>query len=359
MKKKKPKFTPNAGRTNLNAKDFVRQTAARLNAGNLPPTEKLVATLDKALEKADSEKDPPEKAELLATLLSTDFVSLEDDSEEVLAFYEDVADLLTETLADCDDAFALELLLNFVAGDTGSEARSDLYSVLGERLAGEVLTRELNQILDGALAEEAENLTDILNAAAAVSLGAKDFETFERASFALDEGRSNETLLAVATEYLSAKRLDDVKRLLAEVKDPVDDDLQDYLDLKAAIASAEGNEKELRKLATELYEKFPTEDNLVRLAGVLPQKARYDLLVEHGKFRLGSAPSTEFMFAMAVLKEFDLLSAYITHISEEALAGLDAEDLEALVQALETEGQAELAQRIKNWIVEEPTDLRE
>lgn len=359
MKKKKPKFTPNARLASHNTEDFVRQTATRLSSGHLPPTEKLVATLDKAFEKIDSEKDAQKRAGLLSTLLSTDFVSLEDDSEEVLAFYEDVADFLAETLADCDDAFALEVLLNLVEGDCGAEARGELYAALGERLAGETLTRELNQILDDALAGAAEESDDVLSAVQEVSLGARDFETFERASFALDEERSNETLLSVATEFLSAKKLDDVKRLLAEVKDPVDDDLQDYLDLKAAIAGAEGNERELRKLATELYEKFPTEDNLLRLAGILPQKERYDLLVEHGKFRLGSAPSTEFMFALAVLKEFDLLSAYITHVGEEALAGLDAEDLTALVTALEKENQAELAQRIKNWIVEEPTDLRE
>lgn len=359
MKKKKPKLSQSAHNAFHGAEALIKQTIARLSQDRLPPPEKLAEMLDKALEKLEAEKSAEVRSRLCAELLETDFAALDDDAEEVLALYEDVADFLLESLEECSDEFAQKLLLDLVRHDYGSEARHDLYEALGGRLAGEALTGNLEQLLDGTLAEDSENSEEVLNAVSEVALGAQAFETFERAKFALDEDRSNGTLLEVATEYLNAKKLDAVRRLLSEVQDPVDDDLEDYLDLKAALADAEGNSKELRKLATELYEKFPTETNLVRLGGILPAKDRYDLLVEHGKFRLGSAPSVEFMFAAALLKEFGLLDAYITHIGEEALAGLDAGDLTALAEALEKEGEAELARRIRNWIVEEPTDLRE
>jgi hypothetical protein len=152
-----------------------------------------------------------------------------------------------------------------------------------------------------------------------------------------------------------AGNLELAKQWLGDVNNPGAEDEEAYLDLQAAIADREGRKSDCIKMAHTLYEKFPKVVNLGRLCAFVSASEATTLLQEYARFRSGNGLEMDFMQLLVSLKAYTVLEEYLDMFEKE-LTVQDAQDLNAISEALEKDGQKALAQRIRDWTVEEPEE---
>ena len=81
------------------------------------------------------------------------------------------------------------------------------------------------------------------------------------------------------------------------------------------------------------------------------------LLEDHIRYRNGGTANIEFMQLLQSMKAYDLLEGYVTTFEKE-LPGMDADTLRGMADELEKDGQVDLAEHIRKWIVDEPEEAQ-
>jgi hypothetical protein len=199
------------------------------------------------------------------------------------------------------------------------------------------------------------NREDILDAICDMADSIKDAATFAKAALLKDPDKSNATLIDIANAQFMAGNLELAKQWLGDVRNPGAEDEEAYLDLQAAIADREGRKSDCIKMAHALYEKFPKVVNLGRLCAFVSAQEATSLLQEYARFRSGNGLEMDFMELLVSLKAYTVLEEYLDMFEKE-LTVQDAQDLNEISDALEKDGQKALAQRIRDWTVEEPEE---
>lgn len=363
MKKKKTWNTPNGSGVQMRPEDSIRKILCDIREGRSPVVrdeEELLETLAKQLQRIDGLKDAKVKLELLARVLNTDSLLGKFDSEDLADLYSEVSEYFVEEAAEFEDKEYLAAIVHdLVVRNSGEDGRAAVFFSLQEFLPDEMIQSLCEEAMATVESHDLENDDDVLQALSDIADGINDAELYEKVNFLLYPNRENSVLIDIANVYLTAGRLTDVKRLMNEVKYPKDEDFEDYLDLKVAVASAEGRNSEAASIAEELYENFPSEMNLGKILAIVSPLRREELLDSHEKYRLGTNLSAGYLQILEAYNQYERMNRYIDHFGEESLASLPAEILEPIVENLETKKQKELAERIRNWIVEEPEDLRD
>lgn len=363
MKKKKIWNSPNGTGVQMRPEDSIRKTLCDIREGRSPATrneEDLIETLAKQLQRIDGLKDAKIKLELLARVLNTDALLGKFDSEELADLYSEVSEYFIEEAAEFEDKEYLAAIVHdLVVRNSGEDGRAAVFFSLQEFLPDEMIQSLCEEAMATVESHDLENDDDVLQALSDIADGINDADLYEKVNFLLYPNRENSVLIDVANVYLSAERLADVKRLMNEVKYPKDEDFEDYLDLKVAVATKEGRNSEAASVAEELYENFPSEMNLGKILSIVSPLRREELLDAHEKYRLGTTISAGYIQILEAYNQFDRMNRYIDRFGDEAISTLPAEIMEPVADSLETKKQIDLASRIRNWIVEEPEDLRD
>lgn len=363
MKKKKVWNTPNGSGVSMRPEDSIRKILCDIREGRSPVVrneEDLLETLAKQLQRIDGLKDAKVKLELLARVLNTDALLGKFDSEDLADLYSEVSEYFVEEAAEFEDKEYLAALVHdLVVRNSGEDGRAAVFFSLQEFLPDDMIRSLCEEAMATVESHDLENDDDVLQALSDIADGINDPDMYEKVNFLLYPNRENSVLIDVANVYLSAGRMIDVKRLMGEVKFPKDEDFEDYLDLKVAVAEREGRHSEAASIAEELYENFPSEMNLGKILAIVNPLRRAELLDAHEKYRIGTTMTAGYLQILEAYNEFGRMQRYIDRFGEEALSTLPAEILEPIVESLETKKQPELAARIANWIVEEPEDLRD
>ncbi len=363
MKKKKVWNSPNGAGVSLRPEDSIRKILCNIREGRSPVVrdeDDLLETLAKQLQRIDGLKDAKVKLELLARVLNTDALLSKFDSEDLADLYAETSEYFVEEAAEFDDkGYLAAVVHDLVVRHSGEDGRAAVFFSLSEFLPEDMIRAMIEEVMNTVESHDLENEDNALLALSDIADGINDADMYEKVNFLLYPNRENSVLIDVANVYLSAGRLADVKRLMAEVKFPKDEDFEDYLDLKVAVAEQEGRHGEAASVAEELYENFPSEMNLGKVLGIVSDARRKELLDAHEKFRLGTTMTAGYLQILEAYNEFARMQSYIDRFGEEALAALPADVLTPIVESLDTKKQTELAERIRRWIVEEPEDLRD
>ncbi len=364
MKKKKTFKTPNSVHTNESNAEELRRILCDIREGRslaLRNENNLYNVLVRALNQIDKEKEVAVQLELLARLLNTDAV-LNDvkNYDSFFDLYNDAADFFIEIAADFSDKeFLANIVHDLTIRHSGEDGRAIIFFSLEEFLPKERALKLLHEILETVESQNLENENFILEALRDMADGLDDCIMYERLAFLMDQDRSNNSLIDVANNYLSHEKISDAKRLLNEIRNPNDEETEDVLDLETAIAQKEGRTSDALQKANELYERFPTEINLGKYCSLLSATERRALLKEHIQYRMGNSLSLGFLQILSAYKEFELFEQELNHFGNESLTIMDAESLKNIAQEIEENGALALAARIRDWIVEEPEDLRD
>lgn len=321
----------------------------------------LFENLEKILDTIFSKANGEESIELLARFLQTDKILSEVKNEDAfLSLYEEAVFKFVEIAEEYSGKdFLKDILHDLIVRNSGCEGYRSLFweidKILPENLARELFdeafeTIESHELDNKKFAEEA--LLDLAE-------GINNPAAYERVLFLIDEERSVDSLLDAANFYAAQGKLTDAKRLLFEVKNPSGQELEDYIDIQVSIAEQEGKKDDAKKLAVELYERFPSEMNLARTASLLSETDRRALFKNHEKFRLGKKLSAEYLQILAGYNEYRLIEECLDAFGNEQLTLLSADALEILAEELDNASENALAKRIRDWTVEEPEDLTE
>lgn len=361
MKKKKTWNTPAAravGRTKEEDIRFVLIEIAKGRHQALRQLDKLFDLLGNQLDKIDEVKSPKVQLELLAWFLSTDHVLADvEEDDEFFDLYADASAFFIDIARDFEDKkWIMDLVHDLAVRHTGEDGRAAVFLSLTEFLDSASALEMVKSILETVQSQDLENEENVLEAVRDMADGLNAPAVYEKASFLLDLDRSHETVLDVANAYYIAGDLVEMKRLLSEVRDPIGKDEEEFLDLSVACAHKEGDLPRAIKFAEALYEKFPKEFNLARLTQIVPAKKAEFLLDEHEKYRLGDVLNENYIDLLISLEKIDRLKAYINRF-EQDLAGVNPEVLSRFVERLETMNQKELADQIRQWIVDEPEEV--
>lgn len=363
MKKKKVWKTPSMEKLSMKAEELVRKTLCDIREGRHPfctHEERLFELLEKQVDLIDGIEDKKIKLELLARFLNTDAVLAECESDDFADLYADMAAYFVEEAETFEDKEYLSALVHDLAlRHTGEDGRSAVFLMLENFLPEATSTALMEEILEAVQVHALDNYEYVIEAVCDMADSLQKGDAYERARLLQDPDRSNATLLDVANFYMTARDLNSTNRLLREIKSPQGEDLEDYLDLKIALLEAEGKKSEMVLLAEELYERFPKEMHLAKLCSIVETNRRQVLLDRYIKLQSGSSISLGFLQILVAFNEFVRLELYLEKMGEEQLTTLSADALTHLTQELEEKGQIELSNRIKEWIVEEPEDLRE
>ncbi len=364
MAKKKKFFkSPALAQANRSKEDRLRETLTQVVSGQsrlLNRPDDLYETIANGIDDIEKLTDPKLQLELLAWTLRTDFLTFKVDDEEELSYWEglyyDAGTFFVEIAKQYEDKdYVADLIHDLAVRHVGGEGRSVVFLSLEEVMSDERGRQLLNELLAEEDQFADENREDVLDAICDMADSINDGTNYAKASLLKDPDKSNTTLLDIANAYLTSGDLAMAKQWLNDVKNPGNEDEEAYLDLQAAIADREGRQMDCMKIARELYEKFPKVMNLGRLCSLLPEYDVNLLMEEHEKFRCGDTADIEFMQLLAAMKRYEQLSAYVTRF-EQDLAGMDAEELKELSDAIEKDGQKDLAKHIRDWIVEEPEE---
>lgn len=361
MKKKKIWNTPAAKAVGRTKEEDIRFVLIEIAKGRHPAIkqiDKLFEILGTQLDKIDQITSPKVQLELLAWFLSTDGVLAQvDEDDEFFDLYADASAFFIDIARDYEDKqWIMDLVHDLAVRHTGEDGRAAVFLSLSEFLDATSAIKMAESILDTVQSQDLENEEDVLEALRDMSDGLNAPSLYEKASFLLDPDRSHETILDVANAYYIAGDLVETKRLLSEVRDPIGKDEEEYLDLSVACAHKEGDIPKAIHFAESLYEKFPKEFNLARLTQIVPAAKAEMLLDEHEKYRLGDILNENYIDLLISLEKIDRLKAYVSRF-EEDLAGVNPEVLSRFVERLETMNQKELAEKIRQWIVDEPEEV--
>ena len=366
MAKKKKFFkTPALAQVNRGKEDRLRETLMQLVNGEsrlLNRPDDLYETIYDGLDDIENICNPKVQLELLAWTLRADFLSLRVDEDEEREDWEnlfyDAGTFFVEIASLYSDKdYIADLVHDLAVRHVGGEGRSVVFLSLDEMMSQERGRQLLNELLAEEEEFADENREDVLDAICDMAVTIDDCENFTKAALLKDPDKSNATLIDIAETYLNAGNLALAKQWLNDVKNPGSEDEEAYLDLQAAIADREGRDMDCLKIARELYEKFPGTMNLGRLCELLPEYDANLLMEEHEKFRSGDKLDVTFMMLMASMKRYKQLDGYVTRFQQElttASAGL----LTEIADKVEKDGQKELAQHIRDWIVEEPEEAQ-
>lgn len=360
-KKKKVWKTPAAMAVGRSKEDDTRLVLIEIAKGRHPAMrqlDKLFEILEDQLDKIDEIENPKVQLELLGWFLSTDgILSKAEEEDEFYDLYADACAFFIETAADFEDKqFLMDLVHDLAVRHTGEDGRSAVFLSLNEFLPMSNALEMTNSVLETVQSQDLENVEDVLEALRDMADGLNAPVIYEKASFLLDPDRSNETIIDVANAYYLAGDLETTKRFLSEVIDPGNKDEEEFLDLSVACAHKEGDMDKAMKLAETLYEKFPKEFHLARVSQIVSSARAEVLLDEHEKYRLGDNINEDYIDLLISIEKPDRLKAYIDRF-EEDLAGLAAETLERFAERLESINQKEFADRLREWMVEEPEDV--
>ena len=363
MKKKKVWKTPSSEKLALSTDALVRKTLCDIREGRHPfchNEDRLFELLEKQVELIDSIENPEVKLELLARFLNTDGILAEFDYEDFAELYTDMASYFVEEAERFENKEYLAALIHDLAlNHTGEDGRSAVFLMVENFLPKERLTPLFEEILETVETHNLENAESVLEALCDMADCVQNTEIYERSRLLQDPDRSNSTLLDIANFCLTAKDIASTKRLLGAVTLPQAEDLEDFLDLRIAVLEAEGSKSEMIALAEELYERFPKEMHLGKLCSIVSIERRSALLDNYIKYHSGTNISIGFLQILVAFNEIERLEVYLNQKGDEQLTTLPAETLSVLVEELEDKGADKLAARIREWIVEEPEDLRE
>ncbi len=362
MKKKKVFKSPALAQANRSKEDRLRDTLTQIVSGQsrlLNRPEDLYETIAKGLDDIEEVKDGKTQLELLAWTLRADFVAFKAEDEEKEywdSLFYDAGTFFVELASQYEDKdYIADLIHDLALRHVGGEGRSVVFLSMEEFMPAERAKTLMEELIATVSEVELENREDVLDAICDMADSVKDAANFAKAALLKDPDKSNATLIDIANANFMAGNLELAKQWLGDVNNPGNEDEEAYLDLLAAIADKEGRKSDCLKIARRLYETFPKVINLGRLCSLLPEGDVDQLLKEHEKFRSGDSADIEYMQLLAALKRYALLSAYVTRFENE-LTTMDADELTALADAVEKDGQKELAQHIRDWTVEEPEE---
>ncbi len=345
--------------------DKLRDTLTQIVGGEsrlLKRPEELYEAIAKGLDDIENFRNARDQLELLAWTLRADFIAFKADTDEEKEFWDDLfydaGTFFVELSSQYDDKdYVADLIHDLAVRHVGGEGRSVVFLSIGEILPRERAQALLKELTDKVTEIDQGNREDILDAICDMADSIKDAAAFAKAALLKDPDKSNATLIDIANAHFMEGDLELAKQWLGDVRNPGSEDEEAYLDLQAAIADREGRKSDCIKIARTLYETFPKIANLGRLAAFMPDSEADWLLEEHEKFRNGNTANLEFMQLLAAMKRYGQLAGYVERY-EKDLTTLDADELTALADALEKDGQKELADHIRDWTVEEPEDAQ-
>ena len=364
MAKKKKVFKSAAlAQANRSREDRLRETLVQVVGGQsrlLNRPEDLYEAIANGLDDIENFKNGKDQLELLAWTLRCDFLAFKANSDEEKAYWDDLfydAGTFFVELASqySDKDYLADLVHDLALRHVGGEGRSVVFLSVGEFLPAERAKALLEELLEAVTEVDQGNREDILDAICDMADSVKEAAIFAKAALLKDPDKSNATLIDIANAQFMAGNLELAKQWLGDVNNPGAEDEEAYLDLLAAIADKEGRKSDCIKMAHALYEKFPKVVNLGRLCAFLPTNEATSLLQEYARFRSGNGLEMDFMQLLVSLKAYTVLEEYLDMFEKE-LTVQDAQDLNAISEALEKDGQKALAQRIRDWTVEEPEE---
>ena len=364
MAKKKKVFKSAAlAQANRSREDRLRETLVQVVGGQsrlLNRPEDLYEAIANGLDDIENFKNPKDQLELLAWTLRCDFLAFKADSDEEKAYWDDLfydAGTFFVELASqySDKGYLADLVHDLALRHVGGEGRSVVFLSVGDFLPGSRAKTLLEELVEAVTEVDQGNREDILDAICDMADSVKEAAIFAKAALLKDPDKSNATLIDIANAQFMAGNLELAKQWLGDVQNPGAEDEEAYMDLQAAIADREGRKSDCIKMAHALYEKFPKVVNLGRLCAFVSAQEATTLLQEYARFRSGNGLEMEFMQLLVSLKAYGVLEEYLDMFEKE-LTVQDVQDLNEISDALEKDGQKALAQRIRDWTVEEPEE---
>ena len=319
----------------------------------------LYDAIAKAIDDIENFKDSDCQLELLAWILRCDFLSFkasEEERDDWESLFYDAGTFFVELASQSDNKdFIADLVHDLSIRHVGGEGRSVVFLSLEEFLPIDKAKCLILELIETVSEIEMKNREDVIDSICDMADSIKDCENFAKASLLKDPDKSNATILDIANEYFVAGNVELCKQWLNDVKNPGCEDEEAYLDLLAAVADREGRKSDCIKIAHRLYETFPKVIHLSRLASVVDSTEAHSLMEDYAKFRSGDGLDMEFMQLLVAMKCYDVLKVYLDMFEKE-LTTQDADDLNQISDALEKDGQTELAKHIRDWTVEEPLE---
>ena len=306
-------------------------------------------------------ENPKLQLELLAWTLRCDFIcSRVDDGESELweGLFYDAGTFFVELAKQYEDkSYISDLVHDLAVRHVGEEGRSYVFLSISEILPRESIKALLDELMNTVETNELPNRDDVLDAISDMADDIGDAAEFAKAALMRDPEKSNATIIDIANSYFVAGDIEMAKQWLRDVENPGAEDEEACMDLQAGIADREGRKSDCAKIAESLYEKYPKVINLARLCQVVDETRARKLLEDHVRYRNGGTANIEFMQLLQSMKAYDLLEGYVTTFEKE-LPGMDAETLRGMADELEKDSQAELAEHIRKWIVDEPEEAQ-
>lgn len=362
---KKKKFFKSAALSHANRsrEDRLRDNLMQVISGEsrlLHRPEELFDVIVDGLDEIESYTDAKLQLEMLAWILRCDFVAFKAETNEEKESWDnlfyDAGTFFVELSSQyADKDYVADLVHDLAVRHVGGEGRSVVFLSLEEVLPVERAKALIVELIATVDEVELKNREDVLDAICDMADSVKDCEDFAKASLMKDPDKSNATLIDIANSYFVAGNLELAKQWLNDVNNPGNEDEEAYLDLLAAIADKEGRKADCVKIAHRLYETFPKVIHLARLCSIVSASEAHSLMQQYAKFRSGDGLDVEFMQLMVSMKACDILKEYLD-MFEKDLTTQDAEILNSISDALEKDGQLELAKHIRDWTVEEPED---
>ncbi|MCF0215375.1 MAG: hypothetical protein HUK21_02755 [Fibrobacteraceae bacterium] len=363
MKKKKVWKTPAGSAVTRTKDEKIRILTREIISGQsrlLHQPDELYEALSYSIDDIEKMENTKVKLELLAWIMRCDFICSrmdDDDYDEYWGgiFY-DAGTFFIELAREFEDKdYLSDLVHDMAIRHVGEEGRSLIFMSVDEFLPREKAQSLMEELVLAVSENDLVNAGDVLDGVCDMADCIQDMAMYTKAALIKDPDKSNATLIDIAYTYLMAGNLELCKQWVGDVRDPGAEDEESYLDLLAAIADKEGRKSDCLKIARQLYEKYPKVFNLGRLCGLLKEDEADSLLLEHEKYRCGNNADLDYMQLLASLKRYTILESYIDRFSED-LAALDPAGLAILADTLENDSQNSLAEKVKDWIVEEPEE---
>lgn len=340
--------------SNMRTVDKIRAVLVSVAKGDFcrEDAEKLYDILAGQFEKVEKLESDDEILEMLTWFLNcSDYFDISEDDDKLLDdvnnLFSNVISLFMEKAKLCENrGYILDLMHDLLVNSAGEVVRLEVFWGVQDFLSAEETERLAENVLSTISAHELENEKEIFSGLLDLADGANNPVLYEKIAFLKDSTRSNKTLVDVANTYYIAGDISNANRLMDEVKNPVDSDEEEFLDLKIGILFKEEKEKEALEQAEKLYEKFPKECHLKNLCQVVSPSRREELLNSHEKFRLGVYVSSEYINLLVILGEWDRLSGYLERYEKE-IPMMEDFTREFLASRIEEMNHPELAQKLR------------
>lgn len=341
--------------SNRSAADKIREvllTVAKGYHDAIDDAGELYEVLADQFEKIEALKEDRERLEMLAWFMNCSaFFEIPESEDELEMAVEELfgaaIDLFVEKAKSFEDReYVMSLLHDLVVNSVGEEPRTELFLSAHDFLSAEELEKVMQEVVSTVTSHELENEGEIYAGLMDLADGAGNPQQYEKFAYLADPEHSNKTNIDVANAYYVADDLANANRVLAEVKNPMGSDEEEFLDLKVGMLFKEEKKKEALELAEQLYEKFPKEYHLMSLCQVVSEKRKEELLDAHEKFRLNENVNPDYVNMLATMNEFDRLSKYLDANASE-IRKMDGQLRENLAQRLESLNRKDLARKFR------------